>query len=162
MEEREGEKRGLFVVTWPGLACALSAPPSLFLCASRLPVPPALFCPPHSATTATTRPTQTNTTPGVRGTVTAAGSGAPLAATLYVKSAPGAPAPIPFAAAKRTGFYARPLAPGRYTVVATAPGFAAAEADVVVPEGGAGAVLDFKLQRGRSSAKLLREVGAAA
>lgn len=101
---------------------------------------------------------------GARGTVTAAGSGAPLAATLYVKGAPGASAPdakpVPFFATKQHGFFARPLAPGRYTLVATAPGYQPAEATVTVPADGSGAVAAFSLKR--ASRKMARGAAAAA
>ena len=87
--------------------------------------------------------------PGARGTVTAARGGAPLEATLTARAADASDKadPVPFYSSRATGFYARPLAPGRYTVTATAPGFEAAKAEVDVPYGGAGAVLDFKLRR---------------
>jgi carboxypeptidase D len=81
---------------------------------------------------------------GARGSVTSAASGAPVAATLYVKSSSGVQ--VPFYSDPATGFYARPLAPGRYTLVATAPGFEAAEAELVVPSNGAGVVKGFQLK----------------
>jgi hypothetical protein len=82
----------------------------------------------------------------VRGRVTDAASGAPLAATLYVRSAAGAAAPVPFYASRGHGFYARPLAPGRnYSLVATMAGYADAVAQITVPVGGGGVVRDFAL-----------------
>jgi hypothetical protein len=81
---------------------------------------------------------------GARGSVTGAG-GRPVAATLHVKGAAGGGKPVPFYSDPATGFYARPLAPGRHLLVVAAEGHEPAEAEVVVPEGGAGVVKDFKL-----------------
>jgi carboxypeptidase D len=86
---------------------------------------------------------------GARGSVKSA-EGKPLGATLVVKSSSGKA--VPFYSDPATGFFARPLAPGRYTVVASAPGYVAASAEVVVPAGGAGVVNDFVLKRAASAA----------
>ncbi|KAI8473598.1 MAG: hypothetical protein J3K34DRAFT_410576 [Monoraphidium minutum] len=85
---------------------------------------------------------------GARGRVTAEGSGAPLAATLVAKPATpnGYGPPVPFYASKGAGFYARPLAPGKYTLVASAPGYAPAEAAITVPADGRGVAQDFVLK----------------
>jgi len=71
---------------------------------------------------------------GVRGTVKSA-TGAPLAATLYIKPASGPH--VPFKADASFGFFARPLEPGKnYTLVATAVGYAQSEATFAVPAAG--------------------------
>lgn len=90
---------------------------------------------------------------GVRGTVTAADGGKPIAATMYVKNDKGR-APVPFYASTTHGFYARPLTAGTHTVVATAPGYAPAEVVVTVPEDGSGVVANFSLTKGRGRANL--------
>jgi hypothetical protein len=79
--------------------------------------------------------------------VTAAGSGAPLAATLAVKSSDAnSDAPVPFYASKNFGFFARPLVPGTHTLVVAVDGYATAEADVTVPTDGSGVVKNFVLK----------------
>jgi hypothetical protein len=83
--------------------------------------------------------------------VTAAGSGAPLAATLTVKTSDANGDPVPFFASSGFGFYARPLAPGTHTLVAAADGYAMVEAEVTVPIGGRGVVKNFKLRAQGSS-----------
>ena len=86
--------------------------------------------------------------PGARGNVTDAATGAPLAATLTVKATNGAGEPVPFYASKAHGFYARPLAPGAtYTLVATMPGYKSAEAQVSAD--GSGKVQNFALTPSR-------------
>ncbi|KAI8473597.1 MAG: hypothetical protein J3K34DRAFT_410572 [Monoraphidium minutum] len=84
---------------------------------------------------------------GARGQVRAADTNATLAATLT--AAPATPngygPPVPFYASKGAGFYARPLAPGKYTLVASAPGYAPAEAAITVPADGRGVAQDFLL-----------------
>ena len=93
--------------------------------------------------------------------MTAAGSSAPVAATLVVKGAPSATAPdtkpVPFYASKQHGFYARPLAPGSYTLVASAPGSVPAEVDVTVPADGSGAVANFTLKKAPKAPRKMRE-----
>lgn len=81
---------------------------------------------------------------GVRGLVTSAATGAPLAATLRLKDSSAAQ--IPFYSSAATGFYARPLAPGgNFTVVASAQGYADKEANFLVPTNGSGVVQNFAL-----------------
>ncbi|GBF96907.1 carboxypeptidase D [Raphidocelis subcapitata] len=91
---------------------------------------------------------------GVRGNVTAAGSGAPVGATLLVKisatpaaaAAAGASAlPVPFYSEPRFGFFSRPLAPGRHTLVVRALGYEEAEVVVDVPSDGSGVVKGIEL-----------------
>ncbi|GBF96908.1 carboxypeptidase D [Raphidocelis subcapitata] len=98
---------------------------------------------------------------GVRGNVTA--GGAPVAATLYVKPPSGYPGkPVPFYADKDFGFYARPLPPGRHTIVASAPGFEPAEAELSVPSDGSGAVANIALKRARAAKRGGERPAAAA
>jgi hypothetical protein len=85
---------------------------------------------------------------GAHGRVVDADTGAPLAATLRVKTTNGAGDPVPFYSSKQNGFYARPLAPGAaYTLVASMPGYKSAEAAVSTPADGGVVVQDFKLKR---------------
>lgn len=86
---------------------------------------------------------------GARGRVTSAATGAPVAATLTAVPASKAsskPDAIPFYSSPGQGFFARPLAPGRYIITATAPGFAPQDASVVVPAGDAGVERNFSLK----------------
>lgn len=96
---------------------------------------------------------------GVRGCVTAARSGRPLAATLMVDGIAWNTSAEPV-----FGFYARPLTPGRYTLRALVDGYAPGSTDVVVPADGSGAVVDFSLQplRGANPGQLSGGGGLAA
>lgn len=86
---------------------------------------------------------------GVTGTVTlpstrrnaAAAADIPLPATISVAGISwNTSAHLPF------GFYARPLAPGDYTVTASYSGYASVSKAVTVPADGSGAKLDFSLR----------------
>jgi hypothetical protein len=83
--------------------------------------------------------------PGVRGRVTSADTGTPLAATLTVETTNGAGDPVPFYASSSFGFYARPLAPGTYTLTAAMTGYTPVSSAVTVPAGGTGVTRDFVL-----------------
>eukprot|EP00878_Enallax_costatus_P024848 GHUV01026540.1.p1 GENE.GHUV01026540.1~~GHUV01026540.1.p1 ORF type:complete len:416 (+),score=69.75 GHUV01026540.1:694-1941(+) len=85
---------------------------------------------------------------GVTGTVTstaarrnAGAAETPLPATISVQGISWkTTAHLPF------GFYARPLAPGQYTITASYGGYASVSKAVTVPADGSGARLDFKLR----------------
>lgn len=79
---------------------------------------------------------------GVTGTVkSAAADKSPLPATIAVEGiAWRTAAHLPF------GFYARPLAPGQYTLTASYDGYVAVSKVVTVPENGSGVKLDFRLK----------------
>ncbi len=80
----------------------------------------------------------------MRGTVTAAAGGAPLAATLHIKPATGS-AYVPFPADRPFGFFSRPLVPGlTYTLVAEMAGYVTQELNFTVPAAG-GIVRNFSL-----------------
>ena len=75
----------------------------------------------------------------------AAPSGAPLAATVYVKPPTAAGKYVPFKAGA-SGSYARALLPGKsYTLVFSAPGYQTQEVAVALPASG-GAAQDVTLQ----------------
>jgi hypothetical protein len=103
--------------------------------------------PPH------TQPPKPHKHIGVRGTVLSAAGSKPLNATLTIKPADASLKPIPFRSDPKTGFYARPLAPGKHTVVAVAEGYASTEQVVDVANDGKGVVQNFllRLEGGSSS-----------
>lgn len=72
---------------------------------------------------------------GLRGRVTDARTGAPIAARIDLT-----PAAAPLFTDPRVGDYHRPLLPGEYAIMASAPGHVSASATVVVADGDATAV----------------------
>jgi hypothetical protein len=82
---------------------------------------------------------------GASGRVLSASDGHPLAATVIVEDLHFLKTP----SSPRTGYWNRPLAPGTYTLTASAPGYIPSSVQLRVPESGAGVKHTFKLSRRR-------------